>query len=433
MRKILVIGYGFAVITSLIIYLSSMPSNTIDEVYLSVDAPFGMSWDELPETHSSVVESDCPELIKSLGALLTAEQKDEALLQCLNEDYSNLYLPRADIPAAFKEGDITMDLMGGKKPTQYTYHFLHEWRPDKSGRKRKLRQARAAKIKAQLIQRYGLPNTNGHFDQSTQSGYVAGGKIEQPCSFWLINNIGILLCSERVVMIDGIEMSLSFINFDKDLIGEDSRNRLLIAAGKMPEPYTPGSDLLNIAPPVKGNLKRLGKLVYSDDLNVCHKSGLEPIQDFWTRTEKFHPVFDDIYALYSGDELADYVFENSLAFQTIFPDLDPDIAIMLLLKQAAGQGSASAMNEIGAALLYCYQGIQQDIDGAIEWLNMASELGEPTAKHSLARLHLAGLMGPESSKSEALTLIEQCSTIVPGDCAADARTLKEFLNKQTDF
>jgi len=213
----------------------SKSDNIIDMTYFSLQKPFGLTW-EVTDKYAKEPEGDCNQLIKSLGNLINSSQKEKALLECYGQEYTTVYLPAKDIPQALSKGEISIGLLGGKNPVRYSYSFLHDWTPDNLAQKSKLRIAHAAKIKTQLIQLYGQPNTNGYFDQNTQFGYVVEDEPNQPCSFWLINDIGILLCSERVVMVDGTEMSLSFSKVDEEVVGKEFRNMALIASGKKPEP-----------------------------------------------------------------------------------------------------------------------------------------------------------------------------------------------------
>lgn len=400
--------------------------NTIDEAYFALQKPFGLTWD-VTDKYASDPESDCNQLIKSLSSVINSSQKEKALLECNSREHSTVYIPAEEIPQALNKGEISVGLLGGKKPVQYTYSFLHDWTPDKLAKKSKLRKAHAAGIKAQLIQLYGLPNTNGYFDQGTQFGYVVENEIHQPCSFWLINDIGILLCSERVIMVDGTEMSLSFIRFDEDVVGKEVRNMALIASGAKPEPNGTEPKTVTISGYSKPVLRKLADLVYSDEFNRCGKSGLVPIQNVWAQSQSYNAKLENIYAKYSGDELAEFVFENSHQLEDKIPDIEQGLAMMLLLKHAAQQGSASAMNEIGASLLHCYQGIQQDVGAAEEWLDKAAKAGDAMAMQTLASMRLANLTDSESPKNEALTLLDQCSQVSPEICAENFETLKSFM------
>jgi len=359
---------------------------------------------------------------------MNPSQKEKALLECYGQEYSTVYLSAKEIPPALSRGEISIGLLGGKNPVQYNYTFLHDWTLDNVEKKRKLRIAHAAEIKTQLIQLYGPPSTNGYFDQTTQFGFVVEDEPNQPCSFWLINDIGILLCSERVVMYDGTEMSLSFFRVDEGVVGKEVRNMALIASGREPEPSDTKSETVTSLDYSKPALRKLSELVYSDQFNRCGKSGLLPIEELWAQSQRNNAKLENIYSRYSGDELAEFVFENSHELEDKIPDIQQDLAIMLLLKHAAQQGSAGAMNEIGASLLHCYQGIQQDIDAAEEWLNKAAKAGDAMAMQTLASMHLANLMDSESPKNEALTLLEQCSKVRPEICSENFQILKTFMN-----
>ena len=401
--------------------------SAIDETYFALEKPFGFTW-EVTDKYESDANNDCNQLIDSLSGLLNSSQKEKAILECISEEYSTVYVAANAAPPAFRKGEISVGLLGGNHPTQYTYSFLHDWRPDDFAKKSRQRKEHAAEIKSQLVKLYGPPNTNGHFDQGTQFGYVADDEIYQPCSFWLIHDIAILLCSERVIMVDGIEMSLSFMNLSEEVIDEQIRNMALVASGGKPMFSDEESERVIHSSYSKAVLKKMSKLVYSDDFNRCDKSSLEPIQDIWAKSQNTNAKLQHIYRRYSGDDLAEYVFENAKDIEDSMPDVKQDLAVLLMLKRAADQGSATAMNEIGASLLHCYQGVEQNVVAAKEWLNKAAAAGDAMAMQTLASMHLANLIESESSKSSALTLLEECSKINPEVCEENLATLNLFLN-----
>lgn len=404
----------------------SQSYNKIDEAYFSLEKPFGMTWDAT-DKHPTQSSSDCNQLIQSLGGLINSSQKEKALLDCHGQEYSTIHLASKVIPRALRKGEISISLLGGKNPVQYNYHFLHDWTYDDFDQKRKLRISHASEIKTQLIQLYGPPSTNGYFDQGTQFGYIVKDEPNQPCSFWLINDIGILLCSERVIMVDGVEMSLSFFRIDEQVVGKKFRNMALIASGESPEP----GDMKPATPTILGHSKltltRLAELVYNDKFNRCGKSELAPIEEIWAQSQNENATLENIYAKYSGDKLAEFVFENNNEFEDKIPDIEVDLATMLILKHAAEQGSAAAMNEIGYSLLHCNQGLEQDVDAAEKWLNQAAKAGDPMAMRSLASMYLANLIASESPKTVALTLLEQCTKVSPEICSEDFQALNAFI------
>lgn len=426
MIKLIFFRFTLAVFGLLIISSCSKSQNTIDKTYFSFQKPFGLTWDAT-DKYAKEPEGDCNQLIESLGNLINPSQKETALVECYDQEYSTVNLPAKDIPQAFSRGEINIGLLGGKKPVRYTYSFLHYWTHDNSAQKSKLRKAHAAEIKTQLIQLYGPPSTSGFFDQATQFGYVVKDEANQPCSFWLINDIGILLCSEREFMYDAIEMSLSFFRVDEEVVSKEFRNMALISSGKKPDLKDERQETGTILGYSKPALRKLAELVYSDKFNRCDKSDLLPIQDIWIQAKSNNAKLEKVYARYSGDELAEFLFENSHELGDKVPDIEQDLAIMLILKHAAEQGSATAMNEIGASLLHCYQGVQQDVDAAEKWLNKAANAGDAMAMQTLASMYLANLIASESPKNEALTVLEQCSKISPEICSENFQTLEAFV------
>lgn len=419
-------------LVGLLIFASCTDANdAVDEVYLRIQEPFGFTWD-VTDKSVSAPDNECNQLIETLGVLIDSSRKEQALLECRGKEYSDIYLTSEDVPKALQEGDISIGLLGDRKPVHYTYSFLHDWRPDNLEEKSKLREAHAAKFKAQLVKLYGSPDSVGYFDQSSEFGFIVDEGSHQPCAFWLVDKIGILLCSERVIMMDGTEMSLSFINFAQDRANKDTRNLALIAAGKESEPSEILTEKDESSAFSKATLKELADLVYSDEWNRCEDSDLAPIDEVWARSPRNSEILGSLSQRYSGDDLAEYIFENSHELEEQIPEDDQNLIIMFLLKQAAGQGSAAAMNEIGASLLHCYQGIQQDINGAREWLNKAAEAGDTMAMQSLAGMHLAQLLGSTNPKEDALILLEQCSELSPETCSDSFQTLNSFVNSGHD-
>ena len=426
MIKTLFFRISFALFGSMIISSCGNVDDVIDEPNLNFEKPFGFTW-ETTDKFVADFQSDCNQLIESMGILLNTSEIDKALSDCESGEYSTSHLPYKEIPTGFDKGEFSVGLLGGTQPVLYSYSYLHDWGHDDLERKQQLRNAHASELNTRLIQLYGPPNTKGHFNQSAQFGFIVDNEVEQPCSFWLIQDIGILLCSERVVMVDGVEMSLSFVNLKEEIVGNQVHNMAMIASGQKSTLNTIRAETQTKSSFSKIELRKLSKLIFPDEVHGCRKSDLQPIGNIWAQQQSNNAKFVQIYENYAGDKLADYVFENAHDLESELPDIEQDLAVMLLLKHAADQGSAAAMNEIGGSLLYCYQGIQQDINAAILWLNKAVAAGDTMAKQTLAHLHLANLMGVENPKNEALKLLDQCSKANPEVCAEDFETLKAFM------
>lgn len=94
-----------------------------------------------------------------------------------------------------------------------------------------------------------------------------------------------------------------------------------------------------------------------------------------------------------------------------------DRNLLHLLLVSAQRGSGLGMNEIGASLMYCYQGVQRDDLAAAVWFEKAIEKRETFAMLSLGRLHLEGRLGEQSSNKRGLELLRTCANLGNAECA----------------
>jgi TPR repeat protein len=99
-----------------------------------------------------------------------------------------------------------------------------------------------------------------------------------------------------------------------------------------------------------------------------------------------------------------------------------------LFLKAAEAGSAEAMNEVGATMLNCYDGVRQDVPGARRWLARAAEAGDPLATGHLGRLYLLGA-GGRLDQARGLVLISQCAELGDEECQQEMG----FYRGELDF
>ncbi|MCF6219924.1 MAG: hypothetical protein L3J65_02325 [Robiginitomaculum sp.] len=406
--------------------------HSIDDANFDVQNPFGLSW-VTTDKYSSEVKKKCNNILSPLDVFLNQAEYDHAFESCIVEQYSTFYFPAEELPPSLRQGEFSVSLLGGNQPIQYNYSFLHDWTVDEYNRKSKLRRSHSARVKAKLIKLYGSPTASGHYDQGSRLGFVVDSTVEQPCDFWLVKNVGIFLCSERVVMIDGTEMSLSFIRLDFEPMGEQLRSMLLVSSGKKAEVYNISSANAGFSQTSKvAMLRKLSELIAIDKFGKCNSNSLEPIEVRWALSKTEEAKFSQIFKTHKGDDLAEYAIEYASNRKGTIQGLNQEVAVLFMFQHAAKQGSAVAMNEIGASLLYCLQNVQQDVATASIWLNRAAISGDTLAMYSLARMHLNSLTDATDPRSEAFKLLKKCAVLDDELCAEGLHALTVFINPQPD-
>jgi len=85
---------------------------------------------------------------------------------------------------------------------------------------------------------------------------------------------------------------------------------------------------------------------------------------------------------------------------------------------AAQKGHKYALNEIGAAQLYCYNGVQQDIPAAVHALERASAQGDAMSMMSLGKIYYSGL-GGFSDKAKGRQLEDAAFELFIGNLRAN--------------
>ena len=113
---------------------------------------------------------------------------------------------------------ITVSCKG--KPAAFEYHYLHRTVMDSTEPERKARSIEAIKIRKYLEGLYGAPDFTAEFIQFEEFPLRPASGSEAPCSVWVIDQIAVSLCEQRVVMIDVLEMSLSFYDLERVPFGD---------------------------------------------------------------------------------------------------------------------------------------------------------------------------------------------------------------------
>jgi TPR repeat protein len=166
----------------------------------------------------------------------------------------------------------------------------------------------------------------------------------------------------------------------------------------------------------------------SQDFYNCKSGDLEPLNGVWTLADSDRDRFKALLASKARDEFYYYALDHSQRLNDDIPEEQRDKEVMFLFRQAAEQGSVSAMNEIGASLLYCYQGVAQDQTEAQIWLEQAAAGGDSLAMYSLARMHLAGMTKVSEPEAVAMELFQACSKAGFEECETDLAALEAAIS-----
>ena len=404
---------------------SALRSEHIDHKH-----PLGQSW----QARTAPIEkfsNVCEKYTKNLINIFSAGELKNAIEKCTFEQYDQVFLPRNELPNNLNDSSVSIIYKNGIEPIAFNYSYLDDLVGGKDQRKRtKLRFQRARQITTQLVEKYGQPIAEGYFDQGASLGYVFDNKERNDCKFWFQGNIIIALCSERIILIDGIELSLSYIRSDHSAYG-----RALEAA------LMPGTSVIDSQPTASftpepneftKQLKDFSESIDQSKFNWCKRDDLQPLEFVLKITDDERRIIEPILNKYKGDELSEYIFESiDHLFEGINKDREDNI-LMFLLKKASDQNSASAMNEIGGAFLYCNHGVQQDIPRAQEWLQLAIDDNDPLAMSSLARMHLMGLTQSITPKQDAVILLEQCAALKYEYCVQSLNTIMEIIDHKNE-
>ncbi|MEP1143995.1 MAG: hypothetical protein ABJH52_09760 [Henriciella sp.] len=387
----------------------------------SIDTPLGFSWENF--THEGkqfgphpIVQ--CQKHVDELSSVIPSRVSIEFVEQCLQQKYREVHLEPEAIPPILSDGEITVTVKGRSEPVVFNYSYLHRLLVDPEyGANSKKRHARARELKADLVSMYGPAQSSGFFDQFGWGGFAPQEGGERSCDLWVEQDVGIVLCAERIVLIDGIEMSLTYIKLNRVPFGDYLRcvatghelSRCTTELENSPDEHPDeDTDYLDV----------LSDWLASTKFKLCAASNLSSLETAWALTPEIEVQAERIVGEFREEALAEYVFESGLESNQL---------VMYLLRTAADQGSASAMNEIGASLLYCYQDIEQDLVQAAEWLQSATDLGDPYAMRSLALMHMKGMMETSDSLTAAANLLAECNKIDEMECSREFRAIEELV------
>lgn len=410
------------------------PAQNTNDLMLAADQPLGFSWDgfSISETEFGPDPvTSCESQLNALEAVIPESGNTTIMELCINDKFRKRFLSKNDVPNEFGDGEISVTLRGHDQPILFNYSYLHRvmMDPEHEENQRK-RKAKFKAINKRLTALHGPPNSSGYFNQGAAPGFIASQDGNQPCDLWIVEEIGILLCSERVILVDGIEMSLSFIKLDAVPFGEALRCMANTAGSD--DCNDQGSGDYEYPNDNTFFLDVLSDWLKPDSFRDCDSDTLEPLETAWTLNEELESEISDTTERYYGEELAEYAFENSGELTEGGSENEEQKAMLYFLKRAMEHGSGSAMNEIGASLLYCYQNVQQDPSQAQVWLIRSAELGDTLAMRSLALMHMNGMIDTDDGLAEATTWLERCNEVEPTECQHKLRAVQELANLVAD-
>lgn len=431
MVKFLLASFAlFATIFTALMVLSHEETTVkIDPSNLDVQKPFGFSWEELPRVEDGQIGeklyAECRNLVNTIEESSLIQMKGSTVEECVRGVTANEFLSVDSVPREFKNGEISVTVRGDLKPVAFSYSFLHRVLPHDGRVNRLRRKLFSARIKRALFEIYGEPDANGYYDQNRSPHFFVSYQEKPPCNFWVTKHAGIFLCTERVVLIDGIEMSLSFTHLERTLEGKLLHCAIEADAAACFEELEfgrlgPNTRLLD-------NLRVMAEWAGPIAFNRCEHDGLQPLEEAWAISASQQQRLERLLADYSGESLANYVFENYDDLPKLVPGISHNQITMYLLKIAASQGSFSAKGEIGSSLLFCVHGVEQDINASIAWLEAAAASNDTLAIKALALINILRTSDSGFSPEKSLALLRRCSSIDEYECSDELAALVRVL------
>lgn len=399
----------------------------ITDAELNPQNPLGFSWDSIEEqalANEGRSKSECERLVSDIEQII-GERASAAVEQCIREKTEEFYLTPEIIPSPLRWGAVSVVVRGKTEPISYTYSYLHRIYPDYAIPDRARRAFHAWKIDRKLRKSLGPPLAFGHFDENSRGGFEPNVKRTGPCEFWISGDVGITLCFERVIYVDGVEMSLSFARLDRAPFGPALMCLVLQNGGDACDAVG-DSDGDGPATFVR-SLETLSKWLGANTFAKCKSEELLPLETASALTPSEIAALAPVAEAYDADGLANYVVEN---FDSVGGDISGADRIRMalyLLRKAAEQGSAVAMNEIGASLLYCYLNVRQDVKEANIWLESAAAMDEPYAIKSLAAMTLLRMKESENRNEDAYSLLSKCAAIDQEHCLKEQAALASLI------
>jgi len=407
------LGALYFIIAFITLFLGSCGEQQvkIDPSLLNYEKPLGYDWhlsEEMLVNVRQAQEEFCtpnPEFSENEPEVIKYFRKEN----CLNSTYQNLsYLP-VELFGTQKEGTVSIVTKDFSQAVLYEYSYLHRVIPEGEDEQQTKRDKLANELKKELTKLYGKPIKSGYFDQGSQTGFIVSDKKTLPCSFWQEHNIGIILCSQRVVIVDGVEMALSFVDLNNVPMGKQfakmvgTLDRILTSENnETPKKATSA----NIS--YDSVLYSLENWLSSNKFRSCDKNTI-PLSEVINIAPDLLELTRDYTNQLEGDELAKKAFEIINEDKLDIGKEERDQFGLYLLHLAAQQGSATAKNEIGYALLFCGMNVKQDIQKSISLFEKSAASGDVHAKVNLAKLHLAQLTDAKDPLYSAIENFRDCA------------------------
>ncbi|MDJ0919588.1 MAG: hypothetical protein QNI84_00545 [Henriciella sp.] len=412
-----------------IVFLSacSWLHDPVPKQAISHESPFGIGWDfseqELTQ-RTSERRTECETQSKPLNAYFSVDEVEILVSDCMFHNPIYFDVESARIPEFFRSGEVYATMRDRTGPSRIEYAYLHQFYPSSTPEDNERREQHAAQIRQSLIKLYGAPQANGAFDQNSLTGFIPQSGNDHPCDVWVSADVAIMLCSERIAMIDGIETSLSFVRLDREPGWDASRQYVT----GWPESQASSANDQDMFEYRASHLQTLLNWLTPEQFDECQEDYVEPLEAVWTLSSPAAAELAERFDEYSGDQLALRAIELAEDFDDETDLRMLDKSLMYLFRRASEEGSAIATNEIGASLLYCYQGVEQDIPRAMEWLSAAADAGDAYAQSSLALLHMMGEVPSDAPKAAALELLRECASLDEETCGPKKRAIEAVLD-----
>lgn len=381
---------------------------------LNVQEPFGFTWKKSDLDQEIYI---CDGAINSLRLIYTASEIETLVAHCKLVSHKKVILLKYRTAKEFRDGEIGVTVNGNNQPFSYTYSYGNDIRPITRFMRNKAKRAEG--LKTALIEIYGNPKASGHYEQFDIIGFIPEKSPKPTCFFWQDDNVGILLCEKLVPYLDRTEVSLSFIKLDNYSSGIALKNRVntyLVNGHIDPSEHSYDYEYKNLF------LESVEGLSYWMDIpeKDCRKGELRPLVKAWEITDSDERRLLPLLEKYKGDDLAQFIFDNEDIPDWVWAE---DNLILYLLKQAADEGSANAMNEFGYAQLRCALGVEKDLAAAKVWIEKAIAGGSDTAYTNRAALTL--FQGPPSkeTRQRAVADLQRCTDLNGESCGLELKAL----------
>ncbi len=152
-----------------------------------------------------------------------------------------------------------------------------------------------------------------------------------------------------------------------------------------------------------------------DYFSNCKKPNRQALEKFKTVDPALVETLGTSLADKSSEQLFDIGLEAFNATNNFTTKTDRNSLGLHILLLGATKGNAAAMNEIGASLAYCSNGVQQNLVESRLWLDRAAELGNELAMLNIGMLSLQNI--PEfQDRKRGIAYIEKCVIDGEEDC-----------------